>query len=118
MSRSTDFRIHSCIRGHHVFKDIWTPYITEELRLEVEEDNQHDRHAVAVIKNDVIVGHMPRVFARVSFFYLQKGGIIKAIITGHRRRGNGLEVPCDYIFTGSPRLIKKIKELTESLTEH
>ena len=118
MSRSIDYCIHSCNRGHHIYKEIWTPYITEELRLEEEEDNLYDQHTVAVVRNKVIVGHMPCVLARVSFFYHKRGGTIKAIVTGHRQQGNGflIEVPCDYIFTGSPRLIRKIKELTNSYT--
>jgi hypothetical protein len=85
--------------------------VNEELCLEVEENNQHDRNAVAVMKNDIIVGHMPLMLARFSFFILKKGGMIKTVVTGHRRLAKGLEVPCDYIYTGPPRVIKKIKEM-------
>ena len=40
--------IHSVIRGHHVFKHIWTPYVGEILALQQEVGNEHDRFAVAV----------------------------------------------------------------------
>ena len=50
----------SVVRGHHIYKTVWTPVIGEELPVEREEDNQHDQHAVAVVKNGDIVGHMPR----------------------------------------------------------
>ena len=49
------------IRGHHVFKQFWMPYIGEELPLSCEEGNVYDKHAVAVRKADgVVVGHAPR----------------------------------------------------------
>ena len=37
----------SVVRGHHIYKSIWTPAIGEELLLEVEDGNKHDKHAVA-----------------------------------------------------------------------
>ena len=43
--------------------------IGEELPVEREEDNQHDQHAVAVVKNGDIVGHMPRSISGVSCFF-------------------------------------------------
>ena len=49
------------IRGHHVYKDIWTPYVGEELSLSPEDDNDHDRYAVAVVKGRNIVGHIPHI---------------------------------------------------------
>ena len=48
----------SVIRGHHVFKDVWTPRVGEILRIGKEAGNTHDRRAVAVLKADrTIVGH-------------------------------------------------------------
>ena len=38
------------MRGHHVYKSVWTP-VGEELNLEHEESNEHDEYAVAVRKN-------------------------------------------------------------------
>ena len=45
----------SVIRGHHVYKTIWTPYLGEELVLATENGNLFDRHAVAVIKDGEVV---------------------------------------------------------------
>ena len=64
------FEIQSCVRGHHVYKDIWTPFVGETLSCEREEDNTADPYAVAVKKKfgrrmPVVVGHMPR---RVTSF--------------------------------------------------
>ena len=41
----------SVVRGHHVYKAIWTPVIGEELEVRTEDDNDHDQHAVAVVKD-------------------------------------------------------------------
>ena len=38
----------SCIQGHHVSKDFWTPVINEELVCAQESGNSHDPYAVAI----------------------------------------------------------------------
>ena len=43
----------------YVYKDIWTPRIHEELTCEREPGNQHDEHAMKVLKDGEIVGHIP-----------------------------------------------------------
>ena len=50
----------SVVRGHHVYKAIWTPVIGEELSLRAEDNNEHDNHAVAVLKGRNVIGHVPR----------------------------------------------------------
>ena len=47
---STSLSFSSVIKGHHVYKTIWTPYLGKELVLAAEETNLFDRHAVAVLK--------------------------------------------------------------------
>ena len=69
--------------------------------MEVKDGNEKVRHAVAIVKNGMIVGHMPQVLAIFSWFFLNRGGTIKTVVTRHRKFGNGLEVPCDYIYTGT-----------------
>ena len=101
----------SVVRRHDIYKTVWTPVIGEELPVEREEDNQHDQHAVAVVKNGDIVGHMPRSISRVSCFFLERGGDITCCITGRRKFGNGLEVPCVYLYAGSVRMTRKLGRL-------
>ncbi len=63
-SQDTSDLVHtldSVVRGHHVYKRIWTPTVGEQLQLRPEED---DPRAVAVLKHGVIVGHLPRKTAR------------------------------------------------------
>ena len=63
------------IRGHHVSKKFWMPYIGEELPLSCEEGNMCDKHAVAVRKAaGVVVGHAPREMSRAFWFFLQHRG--------------------------------------------
>ena len=50
----------SCIRGHHVYQHEWTPVLGEELQCQRESSNANDPYAVAVMKEDNIVGHVPR----------------------------------------------------------
>ena len=84
---STMLSFSSIIRGHHVYKTIWTSYVSEELVLAAEESNLSDRHAVAVSKHGKIVGHMPHKLARFSWFFLKRdGGSIKAAVTGKRKK--------------------------------
>ena len=47
------------IRGHHVYKRVWTPHLGEQLRIQCEENNENDPRAVAVMKDSVVVGHLP-----------------------------------------------------------
>ena len=76
----------SVVRGHHIYTTYWM-----ELTLETEDNNEHDEHAVAV-------GHVPRSLSKVheSWFFMKCGGRITCRITGKRKLGIGLEVPCVY----------------------
>ena len=51
---------NSCVRGYHIYKDIWDAVIGEELQCEREPDNRSDRYAVAIKKDGIIIGHIPR----------------------------------------------------------
>ncbi len=54
--------LESVVRGHHVYKRIWTPTVGEQLQLRP--DNESDPRAVAILKHGVIIGHLPRKTAR------------------------------------------------------
>ena len=97
--------------GHHVYKVVWTSVIEQVLHLEAEDGNQHDKYPVAVMKNDQIIGHAPRCISRVSWYFLKNGGEIKCKITSKRKKGNGLEVLCIYIYKGPPRIACRLSRL-------
>ena len=62
-----DFEWPCCIRGYHIYKEIWDAAIGEHLACERENSNNHDCYAVAVTKDRTIVGHLPRKVSRVCF---------------------------------------------------
>ena len=103
----------SVVKGHHVYKAVWTPFLGEELSVQPEDHNDHDEHAIAVTRDGRTVGHVPRIISRVSWFFLRRGGHIICRITGQRKRGDGLEVPCVYVYFGSSRMVEKLKGLLE-----
>ena len=106
-----DLSFDSVIRGHHVYKRVWEPFIGETLQVSREEDNIHDRWAVSVVLNGNIVGHVPREISRPFWHFLLHDGEISCEVTGPRRYGNGLEVPCKYRCAGRRKLITKLKLL-------
>ena len=108
-----DFACELCsvIREHHVYKSVWSPSIGEIFPTVIEAGNAHDAYAVAIIKDTTMVGHAPREVSRMFYFFLQHGGSITAKVTGHRKFGHGLEVPCCYTLTGKPKYIKQAKKL-------
>ena len=84
----------SVVRGHHIYKHIWTPGIGKELSVEKELGNLHDSFTVSVVKNDCTVGHMLRSLSKVTWFFLNQDGAVTCRITGRCKLGIGLEVPC------------------------
>ena len=48
------------IKGHHIYKNIWIPQLDELLEVSTEPDNPVDKFAVAVKKNQNIVGHLKK----------------------------------------------------------
>ena len=103
----------SVIRGHHVYKRTWNPRIGEMLTVHPEHGNTHDRHAVSVVKDGIIVGHVQRELARYFCFFMVHSGRITCEVTGRRKKGNGLEVPCVYTFSSA--IEKAIVKLTNLL---
>ena len=75
-----------------------------------------DRYAVKVLKNDEIVGHLPKKTITLCSLFISGGGLIKCEVTGSRRYSQdlvqgGLEIPCDLVFEGKGRDIEKLKSL-------
>ena len=55
-----------------------------------ERGNFRDHYAVAVIKDDVVVGHLPRKISRVSSLFIRRGGTIRCRVLGRRRYSSDL----------------------------
>ena len=46
MVMAAELQVDGVVRGHHVYKSIWTPVLGEELSTEREDNNEHDNYAV------------------------------------------------------------------------
>ena len=102
------------VRGHHVYKSVWTAVSGEILPLSIEDRNDYDRYAVCVKKGEQIVRHVPREYSRKVWHFLRHGGTSTCEVTGRRKRGNGLEVPYVYRFVAKRRrLIQKLEDLLQ-----
>ena len=65
----------SVVRGHHIYKRVWSPIVGEVLELLREEENEHDRFAVCLLKpGAVTVGHIPRELSRKIWHFLRHNG--------------------------------------------
>ena len=112
------FTIDSCIRGYHVYKDIWNPVLGEVLTCRADIGNVHDPYAVVTLTAaNTTVGHVPRNISTVCHLFLRRNGNITCEVTGRRRRSvdlpqGGLEVPCTLTFIGQSNEISKVKKLT------
>ena len=76
-----------------------------------------DRYAVAVMKDAMLVGHLPRKISLICSLFLRRGGNIKCCVTANRCYSDdlpqgGLQVPCLLVFDGKEAEISKIKTLT------
>ena len=80
-------RVESVVRGHHVYKEIWTPELGEVLTVCKEPDNIHDRHAVCVMKDGAIVGHVPRELSSMMDVFIEKGGVVTCTVSGRHKKG-------------------------------
>ena len=108
--------IEAMVRGYHMYKEVWCAAIGEELSC-MRERNYRNLFAVAVIRSDVVIGHVQRKISSVCLTFLRRGGTISCRITGSRRYSEVLHqgglVPCTLTLTltGSHRDIDKAEVL-------
>ena len=84
------FAFASAVRGYRVYEDLWKPSIGEKLVAKRELNSPMDKHAVKVVKGDETVGHLPRKFSRMAWYFLARSGQISVI---GRKRCGGMEAP-------------------------
>ena len=103
-----------CIRGYHVYQGIWLANVGEIVECRREPENSRDRYAVAVTKDDAIIGHLPRRISKICSLFLRRGGSIQCRVSRSRQYSadlpqGGLEIPCTLIFNALPKEMKKLK---------
>ena len=114
-----NFETPSYIKGYHDYQKIWTPFLQEELCREMEPANPVDKYAVAVKKNNVVVGHLPLgcsgKFAKTIFYFLRadESSECKVTVTGkpvNCEDGDGMQGPCLLKFHGQKSLTGILKQ--------
>ena len=55
-----------CIRGYHIYQEVWAAAIGEELVCERKPHNSDDRYAVAVKRMGIIISHLPRKLLKLQ----------------------------------------------------
>lgn len=82
--------VESCVRGFHEYQHVRSPEMGERLECVREPLNTKDAYAVAMTKNDVVVGHVPHNISTPCSIFLRKGGSIHSIVNGTCHYSGGL----------------------------
>ena len=107
----------SAVRGYHVYQDLLSHQLEKKLVAKREFNNTMDKHAVKVVKGDEKVGHLPRKFSRILWYFLAHSGEISVEVIGCRRCGR-MELPCQLDFNFSNKVqMKLLKELLASKSQ-
>ena len=114
------FEVQSCVRGYHVYQNVWTSYVGKVLSCAKEPRNPEDPYAVATkTTSGTVVGHVPCSLSCIFVTFLCHGRSISCTITGSRRYSSdlpqgGLELPCTYAFVSdNQRLLQKARKRLE-----
>ena len=122
LKKMGEYERDCCVRGYHVYQEIWEAAVGEMLACERQPRNAADRYAVSVKKDGTIIGHLPRKVSRVCSLFLRRGGMIRCTVTGRRRYSGdlpqgGLEIPCILAFynTTKPKELAIVKRLLKTV---
>ena len=111
--------IVSNIKGYHVYKSVWTPTLQEHVHGEIEPHNAVDKYAVAVKKDEKVIGHLPfgenGKFAKTIFYFLRADPYAKCNITVVAKAvnlgdGDAMQVPCILHLLGQKSMVEILKQ--------
>jgi len=57
------------IRGHDVYKKVWTPFVGEVLLMEQEDHNPENCFTVTMLKSGEIVSHVLHEISRIVWYF-------------------------------------------------
>ena len=113
--------VESCVRGFHVYQDIWMPSTRERLPCKTEDMNPMDPYMVTIKKRMEVIGHVPHKISAACFLFIERGSTLNCIITDSRHQYSsdlaqgGLQIPCKLEFKCDDKaLMLKIKKLVQS----
>ena len=108
--------VTSFIRGYHAYQDVWQPYVGDVLALEKEALNCKDGQAVAVMRSQTIVGHIPRYILALFSYFRSRSCVIEVIGEKlNRGVGYGLEIPCIYRLYGPDAYLERFKKIIKDV---
>ena len=102
LTKQRQYDLNSFVRGFHAYMDIWTPKVGgENFCLNPENENQHDKFAVAIVLEERI-GHVPEKLSKIFHQFMKVPDCaIGSKVTGkrvNRETGCGLEISVQYRF--------------------
>ena len=59
MAELEECSLESVVRGHHIYKTIWQLFVGGTLAMDREEGSSHDGFAVSLLKDAIVIGHVP-----------------------------------------------------------
>ena len=100
VSQEISTRFLCGLRGYHEYCHEWTPVQNEVLCVQQERRNPHDYYAIAAIKQQQVVGHLPKEISRFTWFIINRGAAVsvKVVDINYRRSPlvqGGLEIPIE-----------------------
>ena len=76
--------MEAMIRGYHVYRDVWSAVVDEELACKREPFNASDPFAVSVVKGETTLDHVPKKISTICSLFLRRNGTIRCKVTGAR----------------------------------
>ena len=113
----TTLDLETFIKGHHEYKDTWTPKQGEQLDVLMEPDNRMDKFALCVKINEKNVGHLKKGtsgrFAKTVIYFLRSDAYSStwAKVTGKKCNlgdGEGMQVPCKLSPSGQLKFVSLV----------
>ena len=98
---------------------MWTPTLQEQVYGEIEPHNPVDKYAVAVKKDEKVIGHLPLgengKFARTIFYFPRSDPYAKCNITVVGKAvnlgdGDGMQVPCILHLSRQKSMVEILKQ--------
>ena len=110
---AAEYQQNLCICRYHVYREVWEAAVGETFECAMEPGNAF---AVAIEKDGIVIGHLPRKVSRVSALFLKRGGTINCTETRRQRHSadlpqGGLEILCVAIFQGQAKEIQKLRRV-------
>ena len=124
--KQIQYDLNSFLRSYQVYMDTWAPKCgNENFCLKVENENQHEKFAVALVLEERIKGYVPKNMSKI-FHQLMKipNCTIGYKVTGKRVNhgaGYGLEITVQYRFIGAKKAVewaeKNIRDFFENINK-